>query len=237
MLKGLKFAAGLLLLPACVAVSRCVWDLLVLDVRAQGEGSIRTWALPAGFLLWTALFFCFSRPFRTYVLGHELTHALWGLCLGARVSRMKVSRGGGWVELSKTNVLISLAPYFFPLYTVLVIQLYAVLGRFFEVQRWEGWWLGAVGFTWAFHLTFTGQMLASHQPDIQEHGRLFSGTVIYLFNLLGMTLWVTAVGAPTWAALTDLLAEHAVQSYAAAGLWIRQVGLFAAAQFQRWRGA
>jgi hypothetical protein len=76
------------------------------------------------------MWFFLPHPVKTYVVAHELTHALWGLLCGARVSHLRVSEGGGSVRLSKSNIVITLAPYFFPLYTILVILLRFAVGYF-----------------------------------------------------------------------------------------------------------
>ena len=55
-----------------------------------------------------------------YVFGHELTHALWVWLMGGRVSRFRVGRDGGHIVTDKNNFWIALAPYFFPLYSLLV---------------------------------------------------------------------------------------------------------------------
>ena len=70
-------------------------------------------------LLWLLVFVFLPKPIRTYVLGHELTHAIWALLMGARVSGLTVRKAGGQVRTSKTNWAITLAPYFFPFYAVL----------------------------------------------------------------------------------------------------------------------
>ncbi len=215
MIKFLKFVIGILLLPLCWSVSRAVYSLL----KAVPGGEVagwNAWALPAGFLVWIVMFFILPRPFRTYVLGHELTHAVWGLLMGAKIGKMKVGKSGGHVELSKSNFLISLAPYFFPFYTGLVIALWCIAGFFWNLSGYEAWWLAAIGLTWGFHVTFTVVMLCQHQPDVHEHGRIFSYTVIYSVNLLFVALWMVLVGSPTfrtlWAALQSetLAAYHAV---------------------------
>ena len=82
-----------------------------------------------------------------YVLGHELTHALWTWLFGGKVKKMKVSSSGGHVVISKTNFFIALAPYFFPLYAVIVVAVFAT-GHliwdwksylvFFPSARWRG---------------------------------------------------------------------------------------------------
>lgn len=207
---------GLLLLPACWAVSVAVYSLYMDSVQNTVEGGGEVWALPIGFMLWVLLFFLLPRPFRTYVLGHELTHALWAMMMGARVGGLKVDSRGGHVELSKSNFLITLAPYFFPFYTFIVIGVYYLAAVWVDVSQYKIWWLGAVGFTWSFHLTFTINMLAAvDQPDVQEHGRIFSYTVIYLLNVLTMGLWLVLVGAPSFAAFGYLLQREATACYMA----------------------
>ncbi|MCF7818691.1 MAG: hypothetical protein K9M54_12515 [Kiritimatiellales bacterium] len=213
MFKFLKMLIGIALLPACWAVSVAVYTLYQTALDSVASEGLAAWALPVGFVLWVALFFLLPRPFRTYVLGHELTHALWALMMGGRVGRMKVGKSGGHVELTKTNFIITLAPYFFPFYTFLVIGAYYLAGIWLEVEPYKVWWLGAVGFTWAFHVTFTLSMLAEHQPDIHEHGRIFSYTVIFLMNVLVIGLWMVLVGDPKFASFGDLLTRENARTY------------------------
>ncbi len=215
-MKLLKFLIGLLLLPACIALSRTLWGLLeaaAAPVPASTLLPTPALALLAGFLLWTALFTIFPRPVRTYIFAHELTHALWGMLMGASVSRFDVGKDRGSVVLSKTNFLITLAPYFFPLYTVLVIGLYHLLHVFYAVERFHLLWLGLVGATWAFHVTFTISALLQRQSDIREQGRLFSYTVIYLANVVGVCAWVMLVSGITARDAAALAAMQAARTW------------------------
>lgn len=213
----LRFLIGLLLLPVCVSVTQTLASLLQSLTPSPWLLPPAALAFLAGYALWLAAFLALPRPVRAYVLAHELTHALWGAVLGARVTKMKISRSGGSVTLSKTNFLITLAPYFFPLYTVLTIAVYVALLPFFGVQRWYLWWLGLVGLTWGFHLTFTVTTLLNRQTDIHECGRVFSYTLIYIFNVLGLSLWVVAVSSATLDQMAGLLIGYAAQEYAACG--------------------
>ena len=209
--KLLKFLIGLLLLPLCWASSRVIFALLQSLPAETSDWA--PWALPSGFAVSVLGFFLLPRPFRTYVLAHEMTHAVWGLLMGARVGKMKVGKTGGHVMLSKSNFIISLAPYFFPFYTGLVITLWYGLGCFWDVGRYELWWLAAVGLTWGFHVTFTVYMLSQHQPDIHENGRLFSYVIIYLANLFFVALWVIVISAPTFRGAWQLLLPETVAAY------------------------
>jgi hypothetical protein len=224
MWKFFKMLIGIGLLPLAYATSLAVYFLYQTSTEAHLGSGWEGWALPAGFIIWVAVFFILPRPMRTYVLAHELTHALWAILMGGRIGKMKIGKTGGHVELSKSNFVITLAPYFFPFYTVLVIALYYLSGIWLDVESYRLWWLGAVGFTWSFHITFTIQMLSEHQPDIQEHGRIFSYLMIYIINLLVIGLWMIIVGAPRFDSFGDLLGRETATAYKVA--WHRLVQLW-----------
>jgi hypothetical protein len=207
--KFLKLLVGLALLPFCWAVSRAVYFVLV-SVFPEAAGG---WTLPAGFLVSVLGFFLLPRAFRIYVLGHELSHALAGLLTGAKVGRVKVGRQGGHVELSKSNVFISLAPYFFPFYTGLVIALWYGIGFFLDIRTFEPLWLGLVGVTWGFHVTFTVYMLSQHQPDVQQNGRVFSYVTIYLANLFLVAGWMILWGEMTVSGSWNILCSETAVVY------------------------
>jgi hypothetical protein len=197
-LRIVRFFIGLLLLPVCVAVTQAVVSLARLAQAASDSIiPLSAWAFGGGFVLWLIVFLTLPRPVRTYVLAHELTHALWGTLMGEKVLGMRVSAQKGSVTLSGSNFLITLAPYFFPLYTILVIIGYALLALFWEPGDYYLVWLALVGLTWGFHFTFTISSLLQHQTDIKECGHLFSYTIIYLFNILGIGFWIVAVSSPT----------------------------------------
>lgn len=196
--KIVLFVCGVLILPFCASST---WALASLVGSLRPESllalPVSAWAFAAGFGLWLFAFFALPRPVITYVLAHELTHALWASLMGAEVRRIKLSNQSGSVVLSKSNILITLAPYFFPLYTVIVIAVYYILSLFLDTRQYEWIWLFLVGFTWAFHLTFTANTLMERQTDILEYGHVFSFAFIYLLNILGIGAWVVLVTSAT----------------------------------------
>lgn len=216
-MRPLKFLTGLLLLPLVWIVVVATTRLLTSLRPAELGGSLElTCWLAGGFFFWLLLFFTMPRPMRTYVLGHELTHAFWALLMGARVSRLRVSVRGGSVTVSKSNWIITLAPYFFPFYTMLVLFLVFVLGIFIDLHPYQPLTLALIGLTYAFHITFTLSILAIRQPDIQEHGRLFSYTTIILLNILGLGCWVVAVARPALQDYAQLLTNESQHTW----LWM-----------------
>jgi len=135
-------------------------------------------------LLWLIAFVGLPRPILLYVFGHELTHAVWIWLMGGRVSRFRVGRDGGHVVTNRTNFWIALAPYFFPLYSILAIAIYGAFSLFYNMQLYGGLLYAVIGATWAFHLTFTCLMIPKNQTDLRDHGTFFSLIVIYLMNLV-----------------------------------------------------
>ena len=209
----LRFLIGVLLLPMCVVATWALVDLLCALPPAPGFVSSETLALLGGYFAWLLLYLTILRPMRAYIWAHELSHALWGLLFGARIHSIKVKDSGGAVALSKTNTLISLAPYFFPFYTMVVIVLRLGLGIWFDMKPWETAWLFAVGFTWGFHFSFTIQSLMIRQPDIVENGHVFSWTLIYLLNLLGIGIWVVCTTSATTGAFATHLFARTCEVY------------------------
>ena len=201
-----RFILGLSLLPLCVVFVMAGLELLA----SLGTGSNTLlppearWVL-GGQLAWLGVWFFLPQPVRAYVIAHELTHALWGVFCGARVRDLRVSARGGSVSLSKSNLLITLAPYFFPFYTALVVLLRWLTALCCEPLPLPGLWLFLVGFTWTFHLCFTLQSLMIRQPDILEYGRLFSYTFIFLLNLATLLLWLVCTTPATLSKLIGTL--------------------------------
>jgi hypothetical protein len=120
--------------------------------------------------------------------------------MGGRVSRFQVSRAGGHILTDKNNFLIALAPYFFPLYSILVLALYGGLSLFFNLQAYGRLLYALVGVTWAFHLSFTCWMIPKNQSDLSDNGTFFSLVVIYLINLILLSaMLITAAPRITFA--------------------------------------
>lgn len=133
-----------------------------------------------------------------YVFGHELTHALWVWLFGGRVKKFRATASGGHVVVSKSNFLIALAPYFFPLYAALVVLLFATGHLIWNWTNYQVWFHLLLGAAYAFHVTLTIQILKTRQSDITEQGYLFSAVVVFLGNvivlLIGLPLLTAKVG-------------------------------------------
>ena len=223
-----RFLAAVLCFPLVWALCLTFVDSFFL-VSGPSEGlfSAEAIALFSGLVAFLALWPFVPDPVRFYVLGHELTHAVVGLAFGARVSNLKVGAKGGSVQLTKSNVWITLAPYFLPFWTMVVVALaLAVRAAMHFAAPGEPlpapWaWTFAIGFTWCFHACFTIRSLMQTQPDVQEYGRVFSWTFILACNIAGILIWIACTTDVTFAALGARLADNARASYLAVWDFLR----------------
>ena len=215
----LRFLIGLAFLPLCWGVSRAFLDALLIAAGTTGWLSVEAVSRLGGIAAFAMSWFAISHPVRMYVLGHELTHALWGLLFGARPSDVRVSASGGSVRLTKSNMLITLAPYFFPFYTFLVIIVALVTYAFFRPLPYLPLWLFLVGFTWSFHVLFTLETLGQRQPDVKFYGRIFSWTFIFIVNVAIVLVWLATMTPLTFAELGQVLLNRIVSAYVLLGLY------------------
>ena len=215
--KWVKLILALLLLPLCIgAVSA-----LVRVLRATG-GADHFWvAFVGGAACWLVVFLLLPKPMLLYVFGHELTHALWTWLFGGRVKKFKASASGGQVVVSKSNFLIVLAPYFFPLYAVLVVALFALGHLVFDWSRQVVWFHLLLGAAYSFHVTLTWHILQTRQSDITSQGWLFSAVVIFLGNI-----GVLLVALPVLTARVKLLTAMGWWLHDSAGVLFRLERLF-----------
>lgn len=173
----LRFFIAILLIPFAAAITQVLYKFII-------QSWPSCFIFLAGVFGYTFVYPVFSKPLRGYVLGHELTHVLGVWLFRGKIHKMKVSRKGGVVKANKTNIWIKLAPYFFPIYTILVLGIYLLFSIAWDLNRIYGIFVFILGITWAFHFWMTIHILWQNQPDVRESGTLFSLVVIYVLNVL-----------------------------------------------------
>lgn len=194
--KWLKTLLAIVLLPVCVGAGAALWRVF----EASGNAQTIWVATVAGAACWLVIYLLLPKPMWVYVFGHELTHAVWTWAMGGKVSQFKVTSDGGHVVVNKNNFLIALAPYFFPLYAVLVMAAFVVGRLFWNWQPYVALFHLLLGAAYAFHVTLTWHILKGNQSDISDQGYLFSAVVIFLGNaavlLVGIPLLTGTVRVP-----------------------------------------
>lgn len=183
--RWVKFViAWFLLLPAVVLTQSFLKSFARATLQQSFWMTEEFWFFTLGVILWLIVFIGLPKPVWLYVLGHELTHAVWVLLMGGDIFKFKVRKTGGYVLADRINTGIALAPYFFPLYSFLVVIFYGVAGFFWEVSHLRQVAFALIGITWAFHLTFTCWAIWKGQQDLTYGGTFFSLVIIYLANIL-----------------------------------------------------
>lgn len=205
--KWVKLIVAILLLPVCLGAAAALWRVI------QQSGSADTTWVPliAGVACWLVIYYILPRPMWIYVFGHELTHAVWTWIFGGQVKKMKITSNGGHVIISKTNFVIALAPYFFPLYAVLVVGGFAIGHLIWDWKSVLPWFHLVLGAAYAFHVTLTWHVLQTRQSDITDQGYVFSAVIIFLGNAA-----VLLLGIPLLAAKVTVLT--------ALGWWFEGIG-------------
>jgi len=175
-----KLAAVVVLIPITLGLIKAFASLAV---SLYPLDSSEIWFV-SGFAVFFLIFLIKSVPGRLYVFGHELTHAIWVILFRGKVSKFNVSSKNGSVVTSKSNFLISLAPYFFPIYTLSIILIFYLAAFFLNISKYIEWLFFFVGFTYSFHIFLTAESLSIGQSDVKKTGRIFSYLVIIILNLV-----------------------------------------------------
>ena len=179
-----KLVVGVLLLPLCWMATAGLFGVFN---EPGGRGlwhSEEVWIFSVGFLLWLLAFLFLPRPTGLYVVGHEHTHAIFVRLCGGRVGRIHSTSEGGYIVSDKNNFLIALSPYIVPFWTLVSLAMLGSARFFIDIPWFDRLLFFSTGVTWSFHITFTIDMIWKGQPDIEENGRFFSLSLIYLCNIL-----------------------------------------------------
>ncbi len=183
MKRFIKIILGLLLLPLAFNVLLSVFEILWYLLKGYST-TLYFIAGAAGYILLHLFVYDFSRM---YVVAHELSHAFAALLCGYKVSGFRLGSDSGSVRVSDINTFVLLAPYFIPLYSILLTVLY-IIGRIFypQIQNYAGWFLALLGFFTAMHFIHTYKALTeTEQSDIDKAGGgIFSFPLIILANML-----------------------------------------------------
>ncbi len=132
-------------------------------------------------------------------LEHEFTHIVFALLTLHPIHALQASEGSGGVVSYRGNGnwLVSIAPYFFPTFPLLVGVLMLTLPATFKLFG-----VGCMGFALAWHLRVTWAEMHSGQSDLRDVGFTFCTLFLPGASLLCLGLVLALVhkgaGGPTW---------------------------------------
>jgi len=178
----IKFIIGILSIPIAIGTTVAFYDNLILIKELVGNLNLFLWGIASYVVLHLLLY----KPTYLYVLGHEAVHAGTAWLFGGKVKSFKATKDGGAVATDKTNVVIELSPYFVPIYTILIAVIYFVVASSYNIN--SSTFVFLIGFTLAFHIVSTIEVMKIRQPDIVKSGYLFSIIFVYVLNLIVISL-------------------------------------------------
>lgn len=156
-------------------------------LHAKEEG----WILLGGVSIYLLVHVFLRKPERMYLWAHEFSHLIVAKMFFRKVHSFHItSRDGGKVVIDRTNVIIDLAPYIFPLYSVGAWVAAVILK---DASPWvPDLYLALASFLFTMHVLFSAEGFIKGQPDVKRSGRLFSGAIV----LLCFLLWIPCLLAP-----------------------------------------
>lgn len=169
------------------------------------------WFVVGALVAWTAYLWRSVSVLRVVLL-HELSHAIVGKLLGARVGEIGASAMQGGVTRFQYGYrngteFIALAPYYLQVVPLTLLAVKAI-----AIEPLQPVLAAAIGFAWwGFHCDLW-LTLRAPQADITESGRLFSWAVIVTANILISGVVVTG-------AMPELSSERFLWTGAPSELW------------------
>ena len=183
----IKFVIAVLSIPIAVGVTSAFYKSFILIKTLSGSLPLFFWGIAA----YTILHLLFYKSTYMYVLGHEAVHAGIAWVLGGKIKSFKVSEQGGSVATDKSNTLIELSPYFVPIYAIIIAVIYFVIASSYRING--SVFIFLIGFTLAFHMILTIEVMKVRQPDIVKSGYFFSIILVYVFNVIVIALMFSMI--------------------------------------------
>jgi hypothetical protein len=178
----LKLLIAVLIIPIAVGITLSFHRNILTINELANSFNYFLW----GIMSYVALHLLFFKPTYLYVLGHEAVHAGVAWLFGAKISSFSVSKEGGSVGMDKSNMVIELSPYFVPVYAILITLVYFVLVSSYNING--SIFIFLIGFALAFHIVSTVAVMKVKQPDIMQSGYFFSILLIYMLNIVVISL-------------------------------------------------
>lgn len=162
----MKFLLGVVSVAGTAAYGTALWHLW--DSSLLGLPQFRAAAI--GFLAGAVIWAIFGRKLGFFgVFEHEFTHLVFGLLMLQRPRSFYASTRKGHVMSEGSNFIDTLAPYYFPTFSYILLAVYPLLRASAHFYFYPILGL-ATGYHWVSNVTEFG----FRQPDIRRSGAAFS---------------------------------------------------------------
>jgi len=198
MWRALKLVLLIAAVPALAGYALALYVEVAAALSHSTQARLGLAMVPAGMLLWL-LFGRFLRFF--HVFEHEVTHLVTGLLFFIQPRQLVASESGGRMEMYGNNFIVSLAPYFVPLFSLVLMVLMPLLDSTVSVYA-----CSLLGLATGYHIITNLQEFSLQQPDIRSHGRVFSTIICLWGNVMALGLvagFLQRAWPGSWAYLTS----------------------------------
>jgi hypothetical protein len=220
MLKGMWLIFKLLLfiiaVPALAGYGLALYDEIASALEYSSQARLGLAMLPAGMLLWL-VFGRFLGFF--HVFEHEITHLVTGLAFFIQPRQLVASESGGRMEMYGNNFIVSLAPYFVPLFSLVLMALIPLLDSTVSMYA-----CGVLGLVTGYHVITNLQEFSLQQPDIRNHGLVFSTLICLLGNVLALGV-VAGFLQQAWPGSWEYLISGGRETFAIVEFIFKQISL------------
>ncbi len=174
----IKTAVFVAALPALAGYALALYGELAAALGHSTQARLGLAMIPAGMLVWLLV----GRYLRFFhVFEHEVTHLVTGLLFFIQPRQLVASESGGRMEMYGNNFVVSLAPYFVPLFS---LGLMAIMPLFDSTV--SGYACAVLGLVTGYHVITNLQEFSLLQPDIRSHGPVFSTTICVWGNVIAL---------------------------------------------------
>jgi hypothetical protein len=164
--------------PALAGYGLALYSVICSALDHSSHARLGLAMVPAGMILWLLL----GRFLRFFhVFEHEVTHLVTGLIFFIQPRQLVASESGGHMEMYGNNFIVSLAPYFVPLLSLVLMVLMPLLDSTVSFYA-----CGMLGLATGYHFITNLQEFSLQQPDIRSHGLVFSTLICLLGNVVAL---------------------------------------------------
>ncbi len=180
MWKAFKILLLIAAVPALAGYALALYVEIAAALDHSTQARLGLALVPAGMLLWLLL----GRFLRFFhVFEHEVTHLVTGLVFFIQPRQLVASESGGRMEMYGNNFIVSLAPYFVPLFSLVLMALMPLFDTTVGLYA-----CAALGLVTGYHLITNLQEFSLQQPDIRSHGLVFSTLICLWGNVIALGL-------------------------------------------------
>lgn len=191
-INSLKYPLALIMAFLTFELSTILYDIIQNINRYQSDYKYLFMGMGIYIFLWFMLFKR-KRMNWFFTIEHELTHSLFAILTFHTILDFYATNGrGGFMRYvggaGGGNWLITIAPYFFPTFSMIIIGLI-----YFSQPKFYPLLVGLLGYSVVYHIHSTYKETEIKQPDIQNVGLPFSFLFLPSANLLAMIGILSAI--------------------------------------------